>query len=135
MNPLNNKFFKLALAKAASLAGKNGRIILLLGKLGDKMRSVNWSAINRSEVKDKFLLLSRMTKAYTLGRYREVPWKTVLVMLAAFLYFINPIDLIPDFIPGLGLTDDFGVLLWVYNSISVEVEKFVTWEKSQVTTS
>ncbi len=129
---MNNKFFTLALSKAASLAGKKGRIILLLGKLGNKIRQVNWKSINATEVKGKFLLLSRMTKAYALGQYREIPWKTVLVMLAAFLYFINPIDLIPDLIPGLGLTDDFSVLLWVYNSISVEVEKFVTWEKSRV---
>ena len=129
---MNNKFFTLALEKAASLAGKKGRIMLLLGKLGYKIRHVNWKSIKATEVKEKFLLLSRMTKAYALGQYREIPWKTVLVMLAAFLYFINPIDLIPDLIPGLGLTDDFSVLLWVYNSISGEVEKFVTWEKSQV---
>jgi uncharacterized membrane protein YkvA (DUF1232 family) len=53
-----------------------------------------------------------------------------MTILAAIIYFLNPIDLIPDFIPGLGLTDDFSVLLWVYNSVSTEVVKFLEWEKS-----
>jgi uncharacterized membrane protein YkvA (DUF1232 family) len=71
-----------------------------------------------------------MLKAYATGKYREVPWKALLLIAAAVIYFVNPIDLIPDWIPGLGITDDLGILLTVYKSVSVEVEKFLAWEKS-----
>jgi uncharacterized membrane protein YkvA (DUF1232 family) len=126
-----NGFFNIALKSAARLAGKKGRIALLIGKLSYKMSKVNWKTVDGESAKEKFLLLGRLVKAYTTGKYREIPWKTVLIILAAIIYFINPIDFIPDVVPVLGFSDDFGVLLWVYNSISGEVDKFLTWEKSQ----
>ncbi len=40
----------------------------------------------------------------------EVPIKYKAVVAGALLYFINPIDLIPDTIPVIGYLDDFAVL-------------------------
>ena len=37
---------------------------------------------------------------------------------SALLYFILPIDAIPDFILGFGLMDDIGVILFIWNRIS-----------------
>ena len=55
-----------------------------------------------------------------------------MLIVAAVIYFVNPLDLVPDIIPLTGLTDDFAVLLWVYNSVSNEVERFIEWEKTHV---
>jgi uncharacterized membrane protein YkvA (DUF1232 family) len=55
----------------------------------------------------------------------------MLVLLGAVIYFVNPLDLIPDMVPFAGLTDDFAVLLWVYNSMGNEIEKFQSWESSR----
>ncbi len=33
------------------------------------------------------------------------------MLLAALAYFVVPVDLLPDFLPGLGFTDDLTVLL------------------------
>ncbi len=71
-----------------------------------------------------------MAGAYANGKYRAVPWKTVMTLLAAIIYFLNPLDLIPDFIPLMGLTDDVAVLVWAYDLISTEIDKFMAWEKS-----
>lgn len=131
MNKLKNTFFDLALAKAARLAGKPGRILALLAKLGTKINRGHWSPVQRQMIKDKFLVLGRMAKAYALGRYRSVPWRAMLILLAAVIYFLNPLDLIPDLIPLAGFTDDFAILLWVYNAIGAEVDKFLEWEQSQ----
>jgi uncharacterized membrane protein YkvA (DUF1232 family) len=131
---LKNVFFDRALNSAAHLSGKTGRITLLLGRLGKKMSHVNWSKVSVAAAKEKMSVLSRLTSAYASGKYREIPWKTVMTILAAIIYFLNPLDLIPDFIPIMGLTDDFGVLVWVYNSIQSEIDKFLTWEKSIATT-
>ena len=98
------------------------------------MSHVNWSKVSVAAAKEKMSVLSRLTSAYASGKYREIPWKTVMTILAAIIYFLNPLDLIPDFIPIMCLTDDFGVLVWVYNSIQSEIDKFLTWEKSITTT-
>lgn len=126
-----NKFFRSAIAKAVGIAGNPSRLLSLLPKLALKLRETNWSNVNAS-AKDRFFVLGRLIKAYALGQYRDVPWKTILLIVAAVIYFVNPLDLVPDIIPLTGLTDDFAVLLWVYNSVSNEIEKFLAWEKAQV---
>lgn len=130
-----NRFFAHALKKAASSAGKPARLLLLLSQVALKLKEVNWRNVSVASAREKFSVLGRLIKAYALGEYRNIPWKTLLLILAAMIYFVNPIDLLPDMLPITGLTDDFGVLLWVYNSVNVEIDKFLTWEKSQVTVS
>jgi uncharacterized membrane protein YkvA (DUF1232 family) len=129
---LKNKFFDIALRNAAHLAGKNGRIALLIGKLGYKITRVNWREVKVIDAKEKLMILGRLSKAYATGKYRHIPWKSLLIILAAIIYFVNPIDLVPDVVPLLGFTDDMGILLWVFESMNNEVDKFLTWEKSQV---
>ena len=41
----------------------------------------------------------------------RVPALTKLVPLAAFLYILFPLDVVPDLIPGLGQLDDLAVLV------------------------
>jgi uncharacterized membrane protein YkvA (DUF1232 family) len=127
-----NRFFAYALRKAALTAGKPGRLLFLLSQMALKLKDVNLKGANFSSAAEKFAVLGRLIKAYALGQYRDVEWKTILFILGAIIYFINPIDLLPDMLPVTGFTDDFGVLLWVYNSVSGEINKFLTWEKSQV---
>jgi len=128
---MNNRFFDIALTQAARLLGKKSRILVLLAKLGSKMNKVNWSPVERQLLKDKFFTFGRLAKAYATGKYRAVPWRTMLIVLAAVIYFINPLDLIPDLIPVAGFTDDFAILLWVYSTIEQEIDKFLEWEDSQ----
>ena len=127
-----NKFFQSALNSAAGIAGRRSRLLSLLPRLAMKLKEANWSNVNAASARDRFFVLGRLIKAYALGQYREVPWKTILLIVAAIIYFVNPLDLVPDIIPLSGLTDDFAVLVWVYNTVSNEIEKFLVWEKSQV---
>jgi uncharacterized membrane protein YkvA (DUF1232 family) len=126
-----NEFFKAALRNAVLAAGKPSRLLVLISRMGAKLRDVNWKSVNAATAKEKFFVLGRLLKAYALGQYKQVPWKTILLIVAAIIYFLNPLDLVPDLIPLTGLTDDFAVLLWVYNSVSNEIEKFLAWEKMQ----
>lgn len=130
-----NRFFNSALGHAASLVGRRSRLLGLLPKLAIKLKETNWRNVNAASAKEKFFVLGRLVKAYAMGHYREVPWKTLLLIVAAIVYFVNPLDLVPDIIPLTGLTDDFAVLLWVYNSVSNEINKFLNWEKNQVNQS
>ncbi len=129
---VKNAFFDLALGKAAKMAGKPGRLLMLLSKLALKLRTVNWKEIRKEDVKEKFFVLGRILKAYAKGQYKAIPWKTMLIIIAAVIYFVNPLDFIPDLVPIAGLADDFAILLWVYNAVSGEVEKFLSWERSQI---
>ena len=75
------------------------------------------------------MALYRMLKAWAKGDYRMMPWKTIVWALAAVVYFMNPLDMVPDFIPGIGYLDDAVVLGFVMNSIRKDVSKFLEWEQ------
>jgi uncharacterized membrane protein YkvA (DUF1232 family) len=130
---MKNRFFEIAMEQATRLAGKKSRILLLLTQMGSKIGSVNWNVGQRDHIKDKLFTMGRFARAYAQGRYRGVPMKTMLLLIAAVIYFVNPLDLIPDLVPLAGFTDDFAILLWVYNSLGSEIDKFIAWEESQIT--
>jgi uncharacterized membrane protein YkvA (DUF1232 family) len=130
VNILQNSFFKLAMSRAANLAGKPGRILSLLTQLALKIRNTKGKSINIQTLRDHFFVIGRMLKAHVSGTYKIKSTKLVLTLLAAVIYFVNPLDLIPDLIFGVGLMDDFAVLTWVYQSASEEIENFKRWEQS-----
>ena len=129
---MKNWFFQQALSRASRLIGHPGRIIKLLTQLTMKLVHTDFRNLRAEHLLVKIRTLGRMASAYARGHYKDIPWKALLSVIAALLYFVNPLDLIPDVIPGLGLTDDFTVLLWVYASAEKEIEKFQVWEKGMM---
>lgn len=77
------------------------------------------------------MALCRMLKAWTKGDYTKIPWKTIVLALAALIYFLNPFDMVPDFVPGIGYLDDAVVLGFVMNSIRKDVTKYLKWEEER----
>jgi len=55
-------------------------------------------------------------------------WETKAWVIAGLAYFISPLDVIPDPIPGAGYLDDAVVVAWVLHQISDEVSKYRRWK-------
>ena len=72
--------------------------------------------------------LFRLIKASVAGDYTGVPATTLVAAVAVLIYFISPIDLIPDFIPVVGLIDDMALIAWFSLTIKTEIDKFHEWE-------
>lgn len=73
----------------------------------------------------------RLIRAYVNGSYRQVSAKALLMIVTAVVYFVSPIDLIPDFILGLGLIDDATVLAWTIKACAADLAAFMAWENRQ----
>jgi len=85
-----------------------------------------------SGVLQSLLALLRLLRAYVKGEYRNVPPKSLILIVAGVLYFLLPIDVIPDFIVGLGFIDDAAVLAWVVSTVKTVLDDFATWESRQM---
>ncbi len=72
-------------------------------------------------------ILIRLVQAYKSGEYRRLPWKALVMIVAAIVYFVNPFDLIPDFITGLGFLDDATVIGLVMKALNDEINRFKTY--------
>jgi uncharacterized membrane protein YkvA (DUF1232 family) len=79
----------------------------------------------------QLLLLFEVAKAYSNGSYTTIPKGSIVAIVAGLLYFISPLDLIPDFIAGLGFVDDALILSLVYKQVSKDLEKYLSWKATQ----
>jgi len=69
-----------------------------------------------------------LLKDYWNGKYTNLPYRTILAIAVALLYILTPIDLIPDVLPLLGLTDDLTMFLFVWEMVSKDIEEYALWK-------
>ena len=72
-----------------------------------------------------------LVKNYVQGKYTTVPYGTILAVLSALIYFLAPIDIVPDFIPLAGYIDDMAVLGLCMNMVSIDIETYEKWRQAQ----
>ncbi len=68
-----------------------------------------------------------MLKDYKNGSYREVPWHSIGSIILVLLYVLNPMDIIPDFIPVLGYMDDAGVIALALKLLKTDFDRYLEW--------
>lgn len=85
-----------------------------------------------AKIFEDFLLLIRFVFAYVRGEYKASSKKVVIWSVVAILYFISPLDMIPDLLPG-GLIDDVVLLTYVISRMRSDLDKFSEWEKKKKT--
>jgi uncharacterized membrane protein YkvA (DUF1232 family) len=83
------------------------------------------------KLKDDLKLLQALCLAYWRGEYRAISPKAIVSVVAGLMYFLSPLDAIPDWIPGLGMLDDIAVLAWVMKSLETELNAFRAWRALQ----
>lgn len=115
--------------QAAAYAREPQRLGALLRSVQDKAQHAREPL---TEVWDDFMLLVRMLRAYHAGQYRTLPWRSLLLVVGAVLYFVMPADLIPDLIPGVGLLDDAAVIAWTVRTLRTDLAAFRSWEQDTV---
>ncbi|MBR2082156.1 MAG: DUF1232 domain-containing protein [Elusimicrobiaceae bacterium] len=73
-----------------------------------------------------------MTHAIVRGSYK-MPWGTLIWVLVCAVYFISPIDVLPDILPVLGFADDGAFLIFVLLLIHKDLNTFRQYQQTQDT--
>jgi len=113
-------------AQAESFARQPRKLKTLLDSATEKAQQVDKNAF-----KDLWLYLLamlRLLRSFCSGKYKRIPWESLILIIVAIAYFASPLDLIPDFLPGIGYVDDVMILRFVYRSVKDELERFMAWE-------
>ncbi|MGD9157971.1 MAG: DnaJ domain-containing protein [Desulfobacteraceae bacterium] len=76
-----------------------------------------------NDVKD----LYNLSKDAFKGNYKLHP-VNMGIIAGGLIYFIIPTDLIPDFIPFVGLVDDIALLTTIIKSMQGELQKYRNWK-------
>ena len=89
-----------------------------------------WDKIKSVAVKAGYELINKALLLYYAMQSPSMPAKDKAIVIAVLGYFILPIDVVPDFIPGLGFADDLAALAWALKTISSNITPEVK-EKAQ----
>ena len=103
-------------------------------KVVDRANDITQKVINSAPLKrfinDVKLLISMIKDSFS-GRYKHLPVGVIGAIVFALLYVLSPIDLIPDFIPVIGLLDDAVVLGLCLALAEKDIQKYQLWNESK----
>lgn len=78
-------------------------------------------------IAEEVILLIQMIWDVLSGKYKEVPMGTIIGVVACIIYFVSPIDVIPDVVPVAGQLDDVAVVTWAVKSCHDDIVKYKRW--------
>jgi uncharacterized membrane protein YkvA (DUF1232 family) len=118
-------------AKAENIASNRDKLKDLLHKASVKFTTIaEMPAVKES--KTQIETVFRMLRAYYNKEYRGISNRTLGLLVLGLLYFVLPVDFIPDFIPMVGYIDDLTVILAIFKSLNTDIEKFLDWERTKL---
>ncbi len=120
--------YRDAKASAADYARDPARLQGLLDRAKRKARA---QQRRLAGVWDALMAAMRLLRAYARGDYRDIPWSSLLSIIATVIYFVTPLDLIPDFLLAFGLIDDAALIGWILSSLKGDIDRFIDWERTQ----
>ncbi|MCH2353652.1 MAG: DUF1232 domain-containing protein [Pseudomonadales bacterium] len=83
-------------------------------------------------VRDELILCIALVRSWMHGEYDGVSRQTIVAVTAALLYFVVPLDVIPDFLIGVGFIDDASVVGYVMTMLAAEMDTFRRWQEREV---
>nr|WP_276901573.1 YkvA family protein [Pedobacter kyonggii] len=122
-------FFKKSQSKASVILGDKAKAS---NTIKDALGKAVTNKGDLEGVWSKLVLLFAVSKDYVNGDYTEIPKRSIIAILGGLIYFLSPVDVIPDFVPVLGFVDDIYVLNLVYRQVLKDLEKYKVWKDGQV---
>ena len=77
----------------------------------------------------------RLLVAWTRRSYRQVSGGALVLLVAALLYFVTPVDVIPDTLGVIGFVDDVAVIQTAVDTVRDELDHFREWEDARALSS
>lgn len=88
-----------------------------------------------NQLYERLMLLFGIVKDWSNGSYKDVPKGSIVMIIIGILYFLSPIDFIPDFIPVGGLVDDAFVVGLVIKQVNSDLDKYKVWKQNSLSTA
>lgn len=118
-------------SKAAEYLKDKNKLKNLIRRAENKVRNKEADKGFVQETWENLKTMFELVKAYIKGDYRNIPYGSLLMIVGAILYFVMPLDAIPDAMVALGFTDDAAVIALTYRKVKKDIDKFVAWKQDQ----
>lgn len=109
--------------RAAEIVRSPDKLREMVAEAREKADSAGGAPSPLSGVIEDLKTMFDLLRAVARGNYR-LRKETLILIAGAVLYFVIPIDVIPDFIPVAGFIDDAAVIAWVVKTCKTEIDLF-----------
>jgi uncharacterized membrane protein YkvA (DUF1232 family) len=109
--------------KARKLLEDRDKLDRFLERLEKKLKHIPVVGGMLSEIPT----LIALVKAFIEKRYLDIPIGSIIAIVGSLIYFLSPIDLMPDFLPAIGLVDDAGVIALALKLVHDDVKEYKAW--------
>lgn len=113
--------------KAKKLLEDTDKLETFLINLENKLKLIPLAGNSLSNVP----LLISCLRSYIKKEYTKMPLGSLIAILASLIYIFTPIDLVPDFIPGVGYLDDAAVITTCLKLVSSDLENYKKWRENK----
>jgi uncharacterized membrane protein YkvA (DUF1232 family) len=127
-----NSNFESYIRSAEGKSQKAEEMKGIINNAFSKVMDIDTSSDQLRLLVKKVMLFIKMLQSYISGDYKNIPLRSIVSLAASLLYFINPFDLIPDMIPGIGLLDDLAVMIWVSGNIEKDIRDYEEFIKGNL---
>ena len=70
-----------------------------------------------------------LVKSYVKKEYTELPVAIMISIVIALIYFLSPVDLLPDVVPVVGYLDDGAVIIGCLSFAMTDLKDYRKWRK------
>ena len=126
-----NKSVLKIFRQAKCILQEQSQVKALFGQVSKKLQTLNGSHKQINELLEHVQLFLRMIKKSFTGEYSSFSNKTLLSLVFGLLYFVTPMDVVPDFIPLLGFSDDLSIIYFILKNFKSDIKAFKVWELNQ----
>lgn len=72
-----------------------------------------------------------LIKSYKKKEYTDIPIGTIIAVVSALIYFVSPIDIIPDVVPFVGHIDDAAVIGACIALVASDLDDYKKWRDNK----
>ena len=120
-------FLNTSLQKAEEFIRDEDKLESLLEQLEKKLKTVPVAGGALSYIP----ALISLVRSFVKREYRKVPVATLLAIVATLLYWLAPMDVLMDIIPGIGFVDDAAVIAGALSMVKKDLNEYMMWRRSR----
>lgn len=110
---------------ATEILNDEDKLERLLQRLEQKLASIPKLGKHLSHIP----VFASLLRSYIKREYTDIPIGTIVAIISAVVYFVSPVDIIPDFVPGAGYIDDAGVIVACLALVDSDVKEYMRWRE------
>ena len=130
MSIISNERAKKALKKRENKAKK---YLNNPTKLANFVNNVDYKSHDVSKIRKYVANIKQMTaliRDVINGNYKNIPIGSLVSIIAALIYFLSPIDIIPDVVPIIGYIDDVTIIATCLSYVKDDLNRYIEWRMS-----